>query len=173
MRLLRLCFYLAIITLSPVVALPADSTIASVNTHLNAISWFSGTYHCTGRTTYSNGKNRTDKGTVEISKPKNGWMQVTFPGQPGSTSFGYDPKKNRYVFVGTGGPGNYGAGYFTVASDKSIVIPFPDVMDNEVYSAGDFEKFTPTSDGYNATAAGPSDTSPGVHYKATFTCVRQ
>ncbi|MGA8473520.1 MAG: hypothetical protein WB681_00500 [Candidatus Cybelea sp.] len=100
-------------------------------------------------------------------------MQVTFPGQPGSSSFGYDPKKNRYVFVGTGGPGNYGAGYFTVASDKSIMVAFPDVMDNEVYSAGDFQKFTPTSNGYDATASGSSDTYRGVRYRATFACVRQ
>lgn len=170
---LRLCFCLAIITLFPVVALGADSTAASVNAHLKTMAWFSGTYHCTGHTAYSNGRVRTDKGAVKISRPEDGWMQVTFPGQPGSTNFGYDPKKNRYVFVGTGGPGNYGAGYFTVASDKSILVAFPDVMDNEVYSAGDFQKFTPTSSGYDATASGSSDTYPGVRYKATFTCVRQ
>jgi hypothetical protein len=160
-------------TLFPAVASAADSTTASVNAHLNAIAWFSGTYHCTGRTAYSNGKARTDRGAVKISKPQNGWMQITYPGQPGSSSFGFDPKKNRYVFVGTGGPGNYGAGYFTVASDKSIVVPLPDVMDNEVYSAGDFQNFTPTHNGYDATASGPSDTYPGVRYKATWACVRQ
>jgi hypothetical protein len=137
------------------------------------MAWFSGTYHCTGRTTYSNGKVQTDKGSVKISKPQNGWMQVTFPGQPGFTNFGYDPKKNRYVFVGIGGPGEYGAGYFTVASDQSIVVAFPDVIDNETYSAGDFQKFAPTSRGYEATAAGSSDRYPGVRYKANFTCVRQ
>ena len=169
------CLCLAIIgVLLPVHALATDSASASVTSHLNAISWSSGTFHCSGQTTYSNGKVvKTDGSTATISKPKDGWMQAALQGQPGSTSFGYDPKAGRYVFVSTAGPGAYAAGYFTVASDGAIMIAFPDVMDNDVYAAGDFQKYAPASNGYEATAAGPSDTFPGVHYKATFACVRR
>jgi hypothetical protein len=174
MRGIQLCFCLAVITLFPAVALAVDSTVESVNAHLNAIAWFSGTFHCTGQTAYSNGKVvRTKSSTVIISKPQNGWMQAALRGQPGSTSFGYDPKKDRYVFLSTAGPGAYAAGYFAIASDRSIAMEFPDLMDNDVYSAGDFQRYTPTSKGYDATATGPSDTYPGVRYKATFACVRQ
>ena len=100
-------------------------------------------------------------------------MQTHFQGQPGFGNLGFDPKKNRYVIVSTGGPGEYSAGYFALASDGSITLELPDLMDNDVYSAGDFERFTPTSNGYDATATGPSDTYPGVRYKATFRCVRR
>jgi hypothetical protein len=176
MRRLRLCFCLAITTvLFPVGTLAVDSTTTSVQTHLEAISWFTGTFHCTGQAVYSNGKVRRDAtaSTLTISKQQNGWMRSAFKGQPGFASFGYDPKKGRYVFLSIGGPGEYAAGYFTVTRDHLIMMEFPDLMDNEVYSAGDFQKFTPTSNGYQATAAGPSDTYPGVHYKATYHCARQ
>jgi hypothetical protein len=159
--------------LLPVQILAADSRTASVYSHLDAISWFSGTYHCTGVTTYTNGKSRQDTGTVTVSKPQNGWIQAALQGQPGFTNFGYNPKNNRFVFVSTAGPGEYAAGYFTIASDRSIVIAFPDLIDNDVYAAGDLQKYTPTFNGYDAMGTGPSDTYPGVHYKATFTCVRQ
>jgi hypothetical protein len=159
--------------LLPVQALAAESATASVHSHLNAISWFSGTYRCTGVTTYTNGKSRQETSTVTVSKPQNGWIQAELQGQPGFTNFGYDPKNDRFVFVSTGGPGEYAAGYFTVAPDRSIVITFPDLIDNDVYAAGDFQKYTPTSAGYDATGTGPSDTYPGVHYRVAFACVRQ
>lgn len=175
MRRLLHCFCLTIIgVLLPIHALATDSAAASVTSHLNAISWFSGTFHCSGQTAYSNGKVvRTKSSTVIISKTQDGWMRTHFQGKPGFGNFGFDPKKNRYVVVSIGGPGEYSAGYFTVTSDRSILMEFPDVIDNDVYSAGDFEKFTPTSNGYDATATGPSDTYPGARYKATFTCARQ
>jgi hypothetical protein len=170
----RYCFGLAIAAaLVPVHTSAADSTTASVNAHLSAISWFSGTYRCTGRATYSNGKVSMATSTITIAKAKNGWMQAALKGQPGFTDFGYDPKKNRFVFVSTSGPGEYAAGYFTVAADRSIVMEFPDILDNDVYFAGDFQKYTPTSNGYNATGSGPSDRYPDTHYRLTSTCARQ
>jgi hypothetical protein len=164
--------FLALISL-PVQSFAADATTTSVNSHLAALSWFPGTYKCTEHVVYSNGKTLSDSGTFVISQPQAGWIQQVTKGQPGMVSYGYDPKKNKYVVVATSGPGSYGAGYFTVASDRSIALVLPDALDNDAYAQGDFVKFGPTANGYAGSTAGSSDRYPGLRYKSTFNCIRQ
>lgn len=169
---LRHCLGFIAAAMLPVQSLAADSMTTSVNTHMNAISWLTGTYQCTSHTVYSNGKSRTGKSTV-TGKLQAGWVRLVVSGQPGSSYYGYDPKKNKYVSIAVNGPGAYGAGYFDVASDRSISLELPDAIDNDVYSSGDYTKVTPTSTGFDGTTSGPSDRYPGLHGKTSFTCVRQ
>lgn len=168
-----LAFCLVSTAFLPVPSFAADATAASVDSHLAALSWLVGTFACTSHNTYSNGKTRTDKGIITNSKPANGWIQSTAKGQPGVGYFGYDPKKNKYVAISVGGPSNYGAGYFTVGTDKSMAFVFPDALDNDVLTPSDYLKFSATANGYSGSNAGPSDTYPGLRYTGTFTCVRQ
>jgi hypothetical protein len=97
----------------------------------------------------------------------------SFNGTSGVAYYGYDPKKQRYVTLGTGGPGNYGAGYFHITADRTITFEYPDMIDNDVYTAADTFRLAPSPSGYAGMSSGPSDRYPGVHYKTTFSCARQ
>jgi hypothetical protein len=157
----------------PLQAFAADTMTTSVNSHMGALAWLTGSYQCTQRTVYNNGKTRNDKATLIFSKLQDGWMTGSVKGQPGLQYYGYDPKKNRYVTLGTSGPGNYGAGYFHITSDKTVTFEFPDALDNDTLASTDYLTITPTANGYKGGSSGPSDRYPGLRYKSTFTCVRQ
>jgi hypothetical protein len=172
MRKLRYALGLIAAVVVPAQSAAADMN-ATINSHMSQLSWMVGTYSCVSKTNYSNGKSRTDKVTVTISPTKNGWMATTVAGQPGVGYWGYDPKKNKYVSIGVGGPGDYGAGYFHITGDSTIVFDMPDVMDNDVMTANDYSSISRTSNGYGGKDAGPSDRYPGLRYTDTYTCVRQ
>jgi hypothetical protein len=172
----RLC-YLAFsaIVLFPLQSVAAVSTIApstleTVNSHLNALTWLvGGTFQCEDHAVYNNGKSRIDKYTISYSQPKDGWITVRTDGTP-IGFIGYDPNTNKYVTMGIDKPGSYGANYFHV-SGSSIVYEFPSPFSNAT-SETDTQTFTQSSNGYTDSSSGSSDRYPGATYKYTGACTR-
>jgi hypothetical protein len=161
------------LTASTLRVLAADTTAASVSEHLSVISWFSGTFACASKITYSNGKTETAKFTVSTSKPENGWLHFTERGAPGIDYYGYDPKKGKYIVVGIGGAGDYAADYFTVGKDRSISLAFNNELSSTSYYAGNVSKMTPSANGYTLIVSGPTHIHPGLRFQERGECVRQ
>jgi hypothetical protein len=173
MRLSRYLVVLVVAALLPAPSPAADAMASSSASHMAAISWLTGTYACSQHTAYADGKVRNVKSTLVFSSLQNGWIHLNVKGSQGSTYYGYDPKKNRYVMVSVGGPGEYGAGYFHIAPDRSMVFEFPDAIDNDPSSYQDYFKVTPGSAGFSGGSSGMSVRYPGQRYTSTFTCTRQ
>jgi hypothetical protein len=163
-------FALAFTTLR---TLAADTATTSVATHLSVISWYSGTFACTSKTTYSNGKSENYKWTVITSDSKDGWLHYTIRGETGGDYYGYDPKKDKYVILGVGGPGDYAADYFTVGNDRSISMSFNNEFSNTSSYSRDVWKITPTASGYTIVESGPTHVLSGLRFHEDGTCVRQ
>lgn len=153
---------------------PASGVKAtSVNDHLSAISWFSGTFACTSNVTYSNGKKETVKWTVVTSRPDIGWLRFAIKGEGGIDYYGYDPEKNKYVMLGTGGPGDYAATYFSVGKDRSISIAFNNEFSDTSSYSKNIWKMTPVANGYTIARSGPSQTYPGFQFHEIGACLRR
>ena len=161
---------------APILAPPAPAagaTETSVMDHLRVISWFSGTFACTSKVTYSNGKTEIASWTVETSKPENGWMHSAEKEGIGMDYYGYDPRKGEYVTLGTGGPGDYAASYFTVGKDQSMSLAFNNEFSETSSYSGVTKKLTPTANGSSIVESGPTHIHPGLRYKESGMCVRQ
>jgi len=171
--LLCLCGLSFILTASALPVLAADTTEAAVSKHLSVISWLSGTFACTSKVTYSNGKTETVKFTVLTSKPEDGWLHFTERGAPGIDYYGYDPKKGTYIVLGIGGAGDYAADYFTVGKDRAISLAFTNELSSTSYYAGNVSKMTPTANGYDLVESGPTHIHPGLRFQERGVCVRQ
>lgn len=172
----RLCYlafaalYLFPLQSAAAVSTIAPSTLATVNTHLNALTWLvGGSFQCEDHVTYNNGKSRIDKYAISYSKPAGGWVTVRSDGTP-VAFIGYDPNKNKYVTMGIDKPGSYGANYFQL-SGNSIAYELPAPFAN-VTSATDTQTFTKSPSGYTASSSGASDRYPGATFKDTGTCTR-
>ncbi len=149
----------------------APSTLATVNSRLNALSWLTGkSFQCEDHVVYNNGKSRVDKYTQSYSKPEGGWITVRTDGTP-IAFIGYDPNNSKYVAMGIDKPGSYTANYFHL-SGNSIVYDLPYSFTN-VTSASDTQTFTPSSNGYTGASGGASDRYPGATFKDTGTCTRK
>jgi hypothetical protein len=172
MRLSRYLVVFAAAALLPSPSPAADAMASSITSHMAAISWLTGTYACSQHIAYLDGKVRNVKSTLVFSSLQNGWIHLTIDGSPGGVYYGYDPKKNRYVSVSVGGPGEYGAGYFHIAPDRSMVFELPDAIDNDPPSYQGSFKVTPGSAGFSGSSSGTSVRYPGQHYTSTFTCTR-
>jgi hypothetical protein len=167
------CSIVMVLMASMLRAVAADTAATSVTTHLGVISWYSGTFACTSKTTYSNGKSETYKWTVITSDSKDGWLHYTVKGETGGDYYGYDPKKDKYVILGVGGPGDYAAGYFTVGKDRSISASFDNEFSSTSTYSRDVWKITPTADGYTIVESGPTHILPGLRFQEVGACVRQ
>lgn len=173
----RLC-YLAFtaIVLSPLQSVAAVSTIApstveTVNSHLNALTWLVGaTFQCEDHAVYNNGKSRVDKYTISYSKPEGGWVTVRTDGTANGF-IGYDPNTNKYVTMGIDKPGSYSANYFQL-SGNSIVYEFPSPFSNTP-SDTNTQTFTQSANGYTDSWTGQSDRYPGATYKYTGVCTKK
>jgi hypothetical protein len=140
---------------------------------LSAISWFSGTFTCMSKVTFSNGKTEVYKWIVLTSEPENGWLRSGMKGAPGTDYYGYDPKKGKYVMLGIGGPGDYAAAYFAVGKDRSISMQFDNEFSNTSSYAREIRKMTPSTTGYTLVVSGPSHMYPGLRFQNSGACVRQ
>jgi hypothetical protein len=80
MRGLRLSLAIIAAITFPGQAFAADRVTASVNAHMIALAWLTGTYNCTQHTMYSNGKSTNDNGTITFSPLQDGWISpLEFP----------------------------------------------------------------------------------------------
>lgn len=149
----------------------APSTLATVNSHLNALSWLTGqSFQCEDRVVYNNGKSRTDNTTVSYSTPQGGWITIRANDTP-IGFIGYDPNNGKYVQMTIDKPGSYGAGYFHM-SGNSIVYENPVPFAN-VTTPMDMQTLTPSSNGYTGVSSGASDRYPGATFKDSTTCTRK
>jgi hypothetical protein len=167
------CSFIVALALSVLRTLASDTTATSVEKHLSAISWLSGTFACTSKVTYSNGKTEIDKWMAVTSGPENGWLRFSVRGESGADYYGYDPKKEKYIMLGFGGPGDYAAAYFTVGQDRSILIAFNNEFSNTSSYAGETWKMTPTASGYTDAVTGPTHIHPGLRFHEAGVCVRR
>jgi hypothetical protein len=170
---LCLCTVIFALAFSALRTLASDTTVNSVEKHLAAISWLSGTFACTSKVTYSNGKTEIDKWIAVTSEPENGWLRFSVRGTPGVDYYGYDPKKQKYVVLGLGGPGDYAATYFTVSPDRSILLVFDNESSDTSSYAGDTWKITPTASGYTDAVTGPTHIHAGLRFQERGTCERR
>jgi hypothetical protein len=171
--LLCFCIFILALAFSVLRTLASDTATTSVARHLSVIAWLSGTFACTSRVTYSNGKTEIYKWTAVTSEPENGWLRFSVQGAPGVDYYGYDPKKEKYVMLGFGGPGDYAAEYFTVGQDRSIHLAFNNEFSNTSSYAGETWKMAPTANGYADAVAGPTHIHPGLRFQETGVCVRR
>lgn len=175
---MRSCYYsfaLIIACLIPIqsvaaVSVIAPSTLTTVNSHLNALSWLTGqSFQCEDRVVYDNGKSRVDHTTMSYSTPQGGWVTIRADGTP-IAFMGYDPNNGKYVQMSIDKPGSYLAGYFHM-SGNSIVYETPATLAN-VTTPTDTQTLTPSSTGYTGASSGASDRYPGATFKDSTTCTK-
>jgi hypothetical protein len=148
----------------------APATLATVNSHLDALSWLSGSsFQCEDNVVYDNGKSRLDKYVMAYSKPVGGWITMQSNGAP-IGFIGYDPNNSKYVEMVIDKPGSYQASYMHL-SGNSLVFESPAGLAN-VTAPTDTQTMTPSTAGYTAASSGGSDRYPGANYKDTTNCVR-
>jgi hypothetical protein len=165
---------LGFLTTLAVLGLPISVSADAVSSHMASTQWMVGTWHCSNGAVIG-GKVQKSTSSVEQITRRGPWIDFVGSTDKNSlVSLTYDPRRAKYVFVGTGSDSSYFVGN-AIVTRGSIAYDYPSIASDPADDTNPSTKVTmsgPNQYVFTSAGTGAGGANKGKAYTYKSVCTR-